>query len=139
MDLQVLAPQKMKGGLITCTSATVGGVCAGPLGLLLGGMFGGTVAAYTCKPQVMPVKDILSSLPRDQRQRLYQSFEKTLFDEDLHRVRSFQELSTRLARDLDTKHVIQNKLKEVVQLEWNLVIHDPRVARVRQKITGDEV
>jgi len=127
INLQVAIPQHMKGGLITGTTATVGGFCGGPLGVLMGGAFGGTLAAISCKDRQEFVKDILLRLKRQERLEVFENFHKALLEEEFERSRSYSELSARLERNLDLKHDVIRYLKEFVVKQWKVQIIDERV------------
>ena len=126
LNLRVYVPQNVKGGLITGTSATVGGMCGGPVGVLLGGVFGGTVAAVTCKPEVNHLRDILVGLNRSKRMEVFKYFEDSLSN-TLNRARNFTELNSMIERNPDLKHTIINRLKQFVTCECGLKIYDPRL------------
>lgn len=125
MNLRVVVPQNIKGGLITGTSATIGGLCGGPVGLLFGGAFGGTVAAVSCKDKCEEVKDLMVKLDRQKRLQIYNAFESLLEEE--FRARNFTEFNARIERNLDLKHDILKELKSFILKTWRLQLYDPRV------------
>lgn len=127
INLKVAIPQHTKGGLITGTTATVGGFCGGPLGVLMGGAFGGTLAAISCKDRQEFVKDILLRLKRHERLQIFEDFNKELLEEEFERSRSYSELSARLERNLDLKHDVIRYLKEYVVRQWKVQIIDERL------------
>ena len=125
-NLQVLVPQNIKCGIITGTSATVGGFCGGPVGVLLGGAFGGTVAALSCKDKCLHVKDLLVSLSHSKRIELFDAFQDVLADE-LLRSRNYTELSSRIEKDLDLKHEVLRTFKEFLVLKWKFQFLVPQL------------
>eukprot|EP00111_Clytia_hemisphaerica_P023060 TCONS_00067840-protein len=127
INLKVGIPQHFKGGIITGTSATVGGFCGGPLGVLMGGAFGGTLAAISCKDQQKYVKDVLLTLKRDERYCIYEYFKTNLLEHEFGKCKSYSELSSRLERDLDLKHDVIRVLKEFVVGQWKVQIIDERL------------
>ena len=129
INLKVGFPQHLKGGLITGTSATVGGFCGGPLGVLMGGAFGGTLAALSCKDKQELVKDIMLKLKRQERVAIFEEFQKDILAEEFKSCKSFSELSARLERNLDLKHDVIRYLKEFVVKQWNVQIVDERLAK----------
>ena len=124
-----MVPQNIKSGLITGGSATLGGMCGGPVGLLLGGAVGGTVAALSCKDKCVEVKDLLVALNYSGRMQVYDAFEETL-QSALERSRNYSELSAKIEKNLDLKHDVLRLLKEFIVKEWKLTIFDPRVHTV---------
>ena len=129
INLKVGFPQHLKGGLITGTSATVGGFCAGPLGVLMGGAFGGTLAAISCKDKTEFVKDIMLKLKRDERVAIFEVFRDDILSDSFRTCKSFSEFSARLERDLDLKHAVIRCLKEFVVKHWKVQIVDERIAK----------
>ena len=131
INLKVGFPQHMKGGLITGTSATVGGFCGGPLGVLMGGAFGGTIAAISCKDKEEFVKDILMKLKRHERVAIFEDFQKEILAEEFRKCKSYSELSSRLERNLDLKHDVIRYLKEFVVKQWKAQIVDERLPKFK--------
>ena len=122
MNLRASISQHVKGGLITGTSATVGGFCGGPLGVIMGGAFGGTLAAVSCKDKVEFVKDILLKMGRAERLKIFEHFYENLLEDEFDRAKSYSELSARLERNLDLKHEVIRCLKDYVMKNWKVNI-----------------
>ena len=130
MDLRVTVSRHMRGGLITGTSAAVGGICGGPLGVLLGGVFGTTVAAVSCKDKYEFVKDIMINLNFSKRMEIFDAFQTLLRDEFL--AKNFTEFSARIEKNLDLKHEVLKTLKTFLVQKWKLKLFDPRLAENKE-------
>lgn len=125
INLRVSIPQHLKRGLITGTSATVGGFCGGPLGVLVGGAFGGTIAAASCKATIEEVKDIVLKLNREKRLELFQQFNE-LLEEEFYRSKSYAEFSAKLDRNVDLKHEVIRTFKTLIEQRWKLKVVETR-------------
>ena len=125
MNLLVLVPQNIKGGLITGTSATLGGLCGGPAGLLFGGAIGCTISAVSFKPKTEEAKDLLVNLSRKDRVSIYDEF-ATLLEKEL-RCRNYTEFSACVERNVDLKHDVLKHFKSYILNKWKLKLYDPRV------------
>eukprot|EP00794_Sanderia_malayensis_P018546 gene18546-20407_t len=123
-DIRIIVHHDAKGGILTGTSATVGGICGGPVGLIVGGLFGGTVAAITCKSTQEEVSSILTHLKRDQRLHIFEAFSDTLYELN---PTGYTELCSMVERNLDIKQEIIKKLKEYIHDTWKVDILDARI------------
>lgn len=124
-DLHVMVPQNLKSGFITGGSAAVGGFCGGPVGLLVGGAFGGTVAALSCKDKCVVVKDLLVALNYDKRVEIFDALHDVL-ENVIQRSRNYTELSATIEKDLDLKHAVLRSFKDFITLKWGFKFYDPR-------------
>lgn len=120
LKLKVKISQEVKGGLITGTSATLGGFCGGPVGMLVGGVFGGTIAAVSCKDRQENVKDILVSLDRTKRLDLQNSFMGFL--EDDFESLSFSQFCRKLDENCELKYKVQKHFKSYLQEKLHLKV-----------------
>ncbi|OXB83996.1 UNVERIFIED_CONTAM: hypothetical protein H355_015507 [Colinus virginianus] len=59
------------GGMVTVTSALIGGLLGGPAGIAVGGALGGLLGAWMNGPEFKPVPQILMELPPLEQQKLY--------------------------------------------------------------------
>ena len=123
-DLRVVVHHDAKGGILTGTSATVGGICGGPMGVVIGGIFGGTVAAITCKSTQEDVANILTHLKKDQRNDLLKAFSDVLCELN---PKNYTELCSLVERSPDQKQMIVRKLKMYIRQAWNVEIIDSRI------------
>ena len=123
-DIRVVIHHDVQGGLLTGTSATVGGICAGPMGLVIGGLFGGTVAAVTCKSTQEDVATILTNLRKDQRNDLFSAFSDIVRELD---PKNYTEMCSTVERSLDMKQTIVRKLKIYIREVWKAEIIDTRI------------
>jgi len=123
-DIRVVVHHDAKGGLLTGTSATVGGICAGPMGLVVGGLFGGTMAAITCKSTQEDVATILTSLRKDQRNDLFSAFSDIVRELN---PKSYTEMCSTVERSFDMKQTIVRKLKIYIREVWKADIIDTRI------------
>lgn len=120
-NIQVVVHHDAKGGILTGTSATVGGICGGPMGMVIGGLFGGTVAAITCKSTQEELAPILTSLKREQRLHIFNAFSDILCELD---KKTYTELCFYVERNPDMKQEITRKLKIYIQSTWKTeIIH----------------
>ena len=71
-QLKVTVKNSAYGGLIAGIATTVGGLVAGPPGLLVGGAVGGAVA-YSTAGDFKPVSEIIRNLNAHDSQLLYES------------------------------------------------------------------
>ena len=124
-NLTVMVPQNVKSGIITGSSAAIGGFCGGPVGLLVGGAFGGTVAAFSCRDKSIQVKDLLVSLDFSKRIEVFNAMESVL-ENEITRSRNYTELSANIERNLDLKHDVLRTFKEFVVRKWGFQFYDPR-------------
>jgi hypothetical protein len=69
-ELKATVKGSLKGGIIACISTTVGGLVAGPPGMMMGGIIGGALA-YNTAEAFKPVSQIINDLNAHQRQLLY--------------------------------------------------------------------
>ena len=122
-ELIAVVPQDFKGGLLTGTSATIGGLCGGPAGVVLGGIFGGTMAAITCKERLEKVTEILTHLKREDRELIFTAFSSTI---DKANPKNYTELCWIAERDKDLKQEFLRKLKQYIEKDWKMRIYDPR-------------
>ncbi|XP_052542815.1 protein C19orf12 homolog [Tympanuchus pallidicinctus] len=60
-----------RGGIVTITTALVGGLLGGPPGLVVGGALGGLLGAWMSSEKFKPVPQILMQLPPAEQQKLY--------------------------------------------------------------------
>ena len=120
LKLKVKISQEVKGGLITGTSATLGGFCGGPVGMLVGGVFGGTIAAVSCKDRQENVKDILVSLDRTKRLDLQNSF--ISFLEDDFENLSFSQFCRKLDENYELKYKVEKHFKFYLQEKLHLKV-----------------
>ena len=120
LKLKVKISQEVKGGLITGTSATLGGFCGGPVGMLVGGVFGGTIAAVSCKDRQENVKDILVSLDRTKRLDLQNSFMGFL--EDDFESLSFSQFCRKLDENYELKYKVEKHFKSYLQEKLHLKV-----------------
>ncbi len=123
-DIRVVVHHDAKGGILTGTSATVGGICGGPFGVVIGGLFGGTVAAITCKSTQEDVSTILTHLKKDQRLHLLEAFSDTLCE---LKPKGYTELCSLAERNPDIKHEMVKKLKVYIRETWRFEILDARI------------
>ena len=122
-DIRVMVHHDAKGGILTGTSATVGGICGGPMGVVIGGLFGGTVAAITCKSTQEDVATILTHLKKEQRVNLFKAFADILCELN---PKSYTELCSAVERNPDMKQMIVRKLKIYIRQAWKVEIIDSR-------------
>ena len=81
--LKVTINESVKGGLITGTACTVGGIILGPVGLALGGAVGGFVAYLLGDGKFKPVSNVIMHEMRDEeRQQLATSVRNIVADLD---------------------------------------------------------
>ena len=123
-DIRVIIHHDAKGGLLTGTSATVGGICGGPMGLVIGGLFGGTVAAITCRSTQEEVATLLTHLRKDKRMDLFDAFSDILCELN---PKNYTELSSIVERNPDMKQTIVRKLKIYIKQAWKVEILDSRI------------
>lgn len=123
-DIRVVIHHDAKGGILTGTSATVGGICGGPMGLIIGGIFGGTMAAITCKSTQEDVATILTNLKKDQRNELLNAFSDILCELN---PKNYTELCSLVERKPDMKQMIVRKLKIYIRQAWKVEIIDSRI------------
>ena len=69
-ELKVTVKSSAYGGIIAGLTTTVGGILAGPPGLLLGGAIGGALA-YNTSGNFKPVSQVISSMNAHERKLLY--------------------------------------------------------------------
>ena len=69
-QLKVTVRASGYGGVVACVTTTIGGLIAGPAGLLVGGALGG-VLAYASAGDFKPVSDVIKEMTPLQRQLLY--------------------------------------------------------------------
>ena len=81
--LKVTINESVKGGLITGTACTVGGLILGPVGLALGGAIGGFVAYVLGDGKFKPVSNVIMYDMRDEdRQKLATAVRNIIADLD---------------------------------------------------------
>ena len=81
--LKVTINESVKGGLITGTACTVGGLILGPVGLALGGAVGGFVAYILGDGKFKPVSNVIMYDMRDEdRQKLATAVRNIIADLD---------------------------------------------------------
>ena len=123
-DLRIVIHHDAKGGILTGTSATVGGICGGPMGLVIGGLFGGTMAAITCKSTQEDVATILTQLRKEQRIDIFKAFSDILCEIN---PKNYTEFCSKVERDPDMKQTILRKLKIYLREVWKVEIIDSRI------------
>ncbi len=123
-DIRVIVHHDVKGGILTGTSATVGGICGGPFGVVIGGLFGGTVAAITCKSTQEDLATVLTHLKKAQRSQIFDAFSDTLCEIS---PKGYTELCSFAERNPDIKHEIIKKLKTFIQDTWKVEVLDARI------------
>ncbi|XP_076333568.1 protein C19orf12 homolog [Tachypleus tridentatus] len=69
-NLKVTVTESLKGGIITGTSAALGGLLMGPVGLAVGGAVGGCAASYMAADKFKPVVEVLQEMSYDKKKRL---------------------------------------------------------------------
>ncbi|KAK3862241.1 hypothetical protein Pcinc_031872 [Petrolisthes cinctipes] len=73
-NLQVTVTESMKGGVITGSTAFLGGLLGGPIGLAVGGTVGGLTAAYLSQGKFKSAASvIMNDLTIAQKERLCDS------------------------------------------------------------------
>ena len=123
-DIRIVVHHDAKGGILTGTSATVGGICGGPMGILIGGIFGGTMAAFTCKSTQEDVATLLTQLRKEQRNDIFKAFSDILCEIN---PTSYTELRSKVERNPDMKQTIVRKLKIYLRDVWKVEITDSRI------------
>lgn len=114
---QVTDTQRLKGSLITGISATVGGVCGGPVGLVVGGLVGGSLAAWKGKSTAIPLDQYLMDINKEQRQAIFE-YMKYLIEES--KVQNFVALNAKVATDTDLKRRFLEVLLCYLKVELRL-------------------
>lgn len=112
-----LNSNRVKGGLMTGLGATVGGVCAGPVGLLVGGLVGGSLAAWKGKSTSIPLDQYLMDINKEQRQEMF-GYMKYLIDEC--KVQNFVGLNAKVATDPELKRRFLDVLLCYLKVELKL-------------------
>lgn len=69
-ELKATVKGSLKGGILAGITTTVGGLVAGPPGLMVGGIIGGALA-YNTAEDFKPVSQIINNLNAYERQLLY--------------------------------------------------------------------
>ncbi|XP_013777327.1 protein C19orf12 homolog [Limulus polyphemus] len=69
-NLKVTVNESVKGGIVAGTSAAVGGLLMGPVGLAVGGAVGGCAACYIARDKFKPVVQVIQEMSNDKKERL---------------------------------------------------------------------
>ncbi|XP_019475283.1 protein C19orf12 homolog isoform X1 [Meleagris gallopavo] len=69
-EMKAAVKHTFRGGIVTITTAFVGGLLGGPPGLAVGGALGGLLGAWMTSGQFKPVPEILMELPPAEQQKL---------------------------------------------------------------------
>ena len=114
--IQIATRHRLKGTVITGAGATMGAICAGPLGVAIGGFLGGSVAAWKAKETRIGAEEFLTNMNREERGEMHK-YMKYLLDES--RVKDFVGMNAKLATDPELRQrfldvflcYIKNELK----------------------------
>ncbi|XP_065589286.1 protein C19orf12 homolog [Cyrtonyx montezumae] len=69
--MKAAVKHSFRGGMMTVTTALIGGLLGGPPGIAVGGALGGLLGAWMNSPKFKPVPQILMELPPPEQQKLY--------------------------------------------------------------------
>lgn len=106
-NMKVAVKESAKGGIIAGTTTFLGGLFGGPIGLAVGGMFGGVTAAYMSSGKFKCVASIiLNDMTSQQQQQLANSLWNVLSDIDASDITTISlmilapDMKTRLVREM---------------------------------------
>lgn len=77
-DIRITVKQSAKGGLIAGFICALGGLIAGPVGLIFGGTAGGIVAAYFSGESFLPVATIINEMDPERKKEMTNSVIKII-------------------------------------------------------------
>ena len=118
---QITDNHRLKGGLLTGISATVGGVCGGPVGLVIGSLVGGSLAAWKGKTTAIPLDQYLMDMNKEQRQAMHAHM-KYLIEEC--KVQNFVGLNAKVATDPELKRRFLEVLLCYLKIELQLNVSE---------------
>ncbi|XP_008308111.1 protein C19orf12 homolog [Cynoglossus semilaevis] len=70
-QIKVAIKNSTKGAVVAGGCAFLGGVCAGPAGIAVGGALGGLMGSWLTRGQFRPLPELLMEMSANQKQQLY--------------------------------------------------------------------
>ncbi|XP_076333567.1 protein C19orf12 homolog [Tachypleus tridentatus] len=115
-NLKVTVNESVKGGLLTGTSAALGGLLMGPVGLAVGGAVGGCAASYMAADKFKPVVEVLQEMSYDKKKRLAQAVKNVISNLNITDV---AKLAVLLSRNTAVRKMVIDAVISFLRNELN--------------------